>query len=731
MRHVAELFIHGGYTGCVTVIARASTSNLASFSHKRHYRRLAEEARREEQKHPIVDVEGQQSTKSKHDYDSEKKLAYVADALERLDSKLQTKCWVTVECENSTFEDAEEDLDVVSKTLVAAFTHEGKYHSLRSKKFHQRECNVVHNLISKLVPRGPSTVLLPSDLALYFWLPEVDTVAKVKRKADFLVPTWEETSSGEIFLGYAVRHGIVTDQRVYLRELELMRHLFIGGLTGSGKTATSKRIVLEMVKRGIPFIVIDPVKTEWRDLIGFVDNLRLFTVGDETVAPLRFNILSVPPGCKVEKHIDLLWAAFVSSVVMYPPTPYVLQIALHRAYRKFGWDSVHGERGRDFSLHDLKPIVEEIIREEKYEGEVKANIAAALSLRFESLGQSAKGAALCSRPSMSAKMLLEHPTIIELGDMGSVEDRALVILMMLISIYEYLATLGPTSKPRCAILIEEAGSLFARAEGKGAVDFTANEVRGKAVETIVDLVTTIRGLGGIVIFVNQSIANVPLEISENTCSKIIHQVADNVNASKVAKTFGLDAEQTRALPSMGVGMAILKVPWISHPFQVQVANLDEYGVKLAKHVPDALVKDYMRKTFFAEHPEYLSGGGVKAACPVKQVTEKRGVPPSTENPRVRAIVASSRFVEAYSQALKSCKPHDVRPMADLLWSWSLLYDDGADGATKFGLELFTEAIMEYNDGVKIQSYWGFYDDLRVELDRRASASRAGIDSPSR
>jgi hypothetical protein len=730
MRRVAELFLYKGLTGCVTVIAEPSTSNLSSFSHKRRYKELVEKSRKEEQKQPLLDMDGKRSTRSKRSYDSEKELEYVVDKLDRLDSKLQAKCWVSVECENSTFEEAEEDLKLAQSTLVAAFTHEGKYHSMRSGKFPQRQCMVVHDNISKLVPRGECTVLLPSDLALYFWLPEIDSVAKVKRSGDFLAPTREETSSGEIFLGNAVRHGIVTDQKVYFREEELMRHLFIGGVTGSGKTVTSKRIVLELNKRGIPFIVFDPVKTEWRDLIGPVPDLRLFTVGDETVAPLRFNILRVPPGCKVEKHIDLMWAAFVSAVVMYPPTPYVLQIALHRTYRKFGWDSVSGKRGRDFSLPDLNPSVEEIIREKGYEGEVKANIAAALSLRFESLGQSAKGSALCSSVSMSPKMLLEHPTIVELGDMGSVEDRALVILMMLISIYEYLSTLGPTSKPRCAILIEEAGSLFARAEGKGAVDFTANEVRGKAVETICDLVTTIRGLGGIVIFVNQSIANLPLEISENTCTKIIHQVVDDVDASKVGKEFGLDAEQGRALPSLGVGMAVLKVPWVSHPFQVKVANLDEFGVELAKPVPDAVVKDYMRKTFFAEHPEYLEVNCLRTVSQVRRVAQKRGPPPNTENFTAKEIAASSRFGKEYVRALRACKPHYVRPLADLLWSWSAPYDDGANGIMKFALDLFTEASFEYCDGMRTDSYWGFYDTLQIEFGKRASSHQGSFKTSS-
>jgi hypothetical protein len=623
------------------------------------------------------------------------------------------------------------DLDLVLRTFVSSFTYEGRHEALRWGMFPRRRARVIHDLTSRLVPRGNSTVLLPSDLALYFWLPQCDTIAKVKRSGDFLAPTREETSSGEIFLGNVVRHGIVTNQKVFLRVEDFMRHLEIVGGSGGGKTVTSQRICLELDKRGIPFIVFNPVKKDWRDLIGVVPGLRVFTVGDETVAPLRFNILRVPPGCKPQGHIDLVHDALVASVVMYPPAPYVLQMALNETYAKFGWDSLRGGRGRDFSLPDLNPSVEEIVRRKGYEGEVKANIAAALSVRFESLSQGGKGAALCSSLSMFPKELIERPTVVELSEMGSREDRALVILMMLISIYEYLATLGQTSKPRCAIVIEEAGSLFARAEGKGAVDYTGSEARGKAVQTISDVVATIRSLGGIVIFVNQSAVNLPLEVSENTSTKIIHQVVDDQDGTKVARMLGLDAEQSRALPSLEVGRPIVKILGVSHPFQVQVADIKEFGVDSSRNVPDHVVRGYMRRTYFAEHPEYLNVDTVRAAPLVRRVAEKKRLLPRARNPTASVVALTSRFEKGYARAIMSCKPHDIKPMVDLLWSQSAPYAENVDQAAKFALDLFTEASCIHNTKLNPSSFWEFYDALQNELDKKASSHRAGSGSASR
>ena len=44
------------------------------------------------------------------------------------------------------------------------------------------------------------------------------------------------------------------------------RHAFITGNPGSGKTYFSKKLVLEIAKRGVPVLIVDPVKQEWESL---------------------------------------------------------------------------------------------------------------------------------------------------------------------------------------------------------------------------------------------------------------------------------------------------------------------------------------------------------------------------------------------------------------------------------------------------------------------------------
>src|SRR5439155_15028581 len=62
----------------------------------------------------------------------------------------------------------------------------------------------------------------------------------------------------------------------------LTRHAFIGGLTGSGKTNTIMAMLLEATAHDIPFLVLEPAKTEYRALIDHPklgDRIRVFTGG--------------------------------------------------------------------------------------------------------------------------------------------------------------------------------------------------------------------------------------------------------------------------------------------------------------------------------------------------------------------------------------------------------------------------------------------------------------------
>ena len=89
----------------------------------------------------------------------------------------------------------------------------------------------------------------------------------------------------------------------------MTKHTFIAGVTGSGKTTTCHKLLREAC---IPFLVIEPAKTEYRTLIQskYFGNCVVFTIGDETTAPFRFNPFELVSGENISSHIDMLKAAF-------------------------------------------------------------------------------------------------------------------------------------------------------------------------------------------------------------------------------------------------------------------------------------------------------------------------------------------------------------------------------------------------------------------------------------
>ena len=150
--------------------------------------------------------------------------------------------------------------------------------------------------------------------------------------------TTPPTGKATVRVGAIVDSGVETGNWLTLPLRDLSKHVLIAGVTGSGKTNTCFGL-LEQVwdgGRGVPFLVVESAKSEYRSLLaepGF-RGLTVFTVGDETTSPLRINPFEVPPGILVQTHIDYLKSLFSAAFVLYPPMPYVLEQAalrdLHR-----------------------------------------------------------------------------------------------------------------------------------------------------------------------------------------------------------------------------------------------------------------------------------------------------------------------------------------------------------------------------------------------------------------
>ena len=142
-------------------------------------------------------------------------------------------------------------------------------------------------------------------------------------------------------IGEVMSHRRATGLPYKIELDQLTRHAFIAGLTGSGKTNTLMHILAKAVAAGIPFLVIEPAKTEYRELLGhrsLAQHLRVFTLGREQVAPLRVNPFEAAPGVDVSTHLDMLKAVFTASFAMWVPLPQVLEQCLIDVYTERGWD---------------------------------------------------------------------------------------------------------------------------------------------------------------------------------------------------------------------------------------------------------------------------------------------------------------------------------------------------------------------------------------------------------
>lgn len=113
----------------------------------------------------------------------------------------------------------------------------------------------------------------------------------------------------------------------------LDKHVFVAGVTGSGKTTTCHRILLQSQ---LPFLVIEPAKTEYRILKHqeACKDLLVFTLGNDQVAPFRLNPFELQPKETIDAHVDMIKASMEAAFEMQAAEPQLIEAALYRCYEK-------------------------------------------------------------------------------------------------------------------------------------------------------------------------------------------------------------------------------------------------------------------------------------------------------------------------------------------------------------------------------------------------------------
>ncbi|MGW1710953.1 helicase HerA domain-containing protein [Streptomyces sp. NPDC002206] len=173
---------------------------------------------------------------------------------------------------------------------------------------------------------APTALMPVSAFSAYVHLPNVETLGfAISQVPRFdVVPPAVNAQDPHLLVGQVLKHHRATGGRYQVPLKSLTRHVFIPGTTGSGKTNTIMGLLLEASAHGVPFLVIEPAKAEYRSLISHPvlgRDIQIFTAGKATVGPFVLNPFEVPASTTVSEHLDLLRAVFTASFGMWTPLP--------------------------------------------------------------------------------------------------------------------------------------------------------------------------------------------------------------------------------------------------------------------------------------------------------------------------------------------------------------------------------------------------------------------------
>lgn len=455
---------------------------------------------------------------------------------------------------------------------------------------------------------GGYTWLTSGELALeanlpYYELPDLSS-ENIIEYGRFL-PTYDKLK--QIELGKLVDRNINTDTPVCMDTFRLNRHLFVTGLTGAGKSNTIRAVLLELARLGIPFLVIEPVKSEYRRLNQELgkrfkegnskfDHLDVFSLSGQGAEKLVLNpfAFEIRPeedmATALICHIDRLKAVFNSSLGMYSSMPYILEEMIYKAYVNAGWNIETGENSffeiarsllglpqnselRNLflpRLSDLTALVDEAMKGFfPKDSDYGISLVGALKSRLNSLSRGAKGLLLNQRLSLPIQALLDHPCVIELESFADNDEKAFIMALLLSRIYEFRA--GKLDNYlRHVLVIEEAHRLLSKPPQTG--EYSSNS-RGKSVEVFADMLAEIRAYGQGIVIADQIPAKLIPDVIKNTDIKIVHRLMAKEDREAVGTAMNLDEKQIKDLNRATPGLATVSFDGLNSPIRVQIREV--------------------------------------------------------------------------------------------------------------------------------------------------------------
>lgn len=429
------------------------------------------------------------------------------------------------------------------------------------------------------------TVLTTKELSylINFPLKSVPGISVIDSAPDFSLnrPLFPEDAETVQF-GKLLYGGTETAIDYPLSIDSLAKHTLLSGINGTGKTNTVQAI-LNSISGKIPFLVIEPAKTEYVDwaieynkthqdnpITIFIPgckaykdkkNQQVVTTEKLKLNPFEVVWLDKDQEPNVLSHIDRVKSSFAAAFPMYDILPVLMEDLIYTVYQNPSSDWLTSEPvfGKTLAptLNSMSVSVDKVLQHRGYEEKVERNMKACLNTRIDSLKRGWKGEMLNTLRSTPWENLFEKPCIINLSYVGDDLDKSFFMALILQFLYEYRVACAEIGRIdyndngcKHLTVIEEAHRVMMKCDNPELPQY-------KSAMTFSNMLSEIRAYGEGMFLVDQVPTRLIPDAIKNTNTKITHRLVAEDDVKAIAESMGIGKEQRQIIPKLLVGQCIV------------------------------------------------------------------------------------------------------------------------------------------------------------------------------
>ena len=394
-----------------------------------------------------------------------------------------------------------------------------------------------------------------------------------------LSPPGREVAHGEFPIGNVVYNG----KELYplgLREEDFIKQIGIFSITGAGKSNLGMLLALQLLRRGIPWMIID-WRRQYRNLLSLhaeqypeLKQIRIFTLG-RNVSPFSWNPFRGPPNVHYKSWLSIIAEILERSHLSGPGVADFFLKAYDQVAEREGLPNAETGMQPNFfdglrELEQMKAAGREFLWKQSCGRILRSFTYGPLAAFFNA-----------RHPDIKLEELLEKPVILELDVEMPQWMRVFVTELILRFIHLWRLSKGDSRRLRHVLVLEEVHNLFPKTFGQ------------RVTSNLESVYREIRGTGQGLVSVTQHTSLLPIYILGNCQVQITLalQHGDDIDAS--SKSLFLDIKDAVYLDRTKVGEGIVKIKGRVNPCLVKFPLVP---VKIGQ-VDDDFVRRHMAGYF--------------------------------------------------------------------------------------------------------------------------------------